>query len=79
MWNRFIFLQKTHSSLSDEKKWVDKFRGKFFFSHEKHSCRISIGYHGPKKLEIKSNNKYDFTQLPILGTLDMSGQYHQKG
>ena len=33
--NGFVFLQETHSTFRDEKKWEDEFRGKFFFSHGK--------------------------------------------
>ena len=33
--NRFVFLQETHSSISDEKKWEDEFNGKLFFLVEK--------------------------------------------
>ena len=29
--NRFLFLQETHSSLADEKKWVDELKGLIFF------------------------------------------------
>ena len=28
--NRFLFLQETHSSLADEKKWVDELKGPMF-------------------------------------------------
>ena len=33
--NGFVFLQETHSSIGDEKKWEDEFNGKLFFSHGK--------------------------------------------
>ena len=29
----FIFLQETHSTIHDEKKWYNEFKGKFLFSH----------------------------------------------
>ena len=28
--NGFVFIQETHSSIRDEKKWEDEFRGKLF-------------------------------------------------
>ena len=31
----FVFFQETHSSIRDEKKWEDEFRGKLFFLTEK--------------------------------------------
>ena len=37
--NGFIFLQETHATNNDEKKWCDEFKGKIFFSHGKsNSC-----------------------------------------
>ena len=43
--NDFVFLQETHSSLKDEQKWKDDFKGPLFFSHEKsNSFGVSIGY-----------------------------------
>ena len=33
--NGLVFLQEIHSSISDEKKWEDKFNGKLFFLVEK--------------------------------------------
>ena len=41
-----MFLQETHSSLNDEQKWKDDFRGSLFFSHGKsNSCGVVIGYY----------------------------------
>ena len=43
--NGFVFLQETHSSLKDEQKWKDGFKGPLFFSHGKsNSCVVTIGY-----------------------------------
>ena len=51
--NGFVFLQQTHSSIRDEKKWEDEFRGKLFFSHGKtNSCGVLIGYYETKKIEV---------------------------
>ena len=51
--NRFVFLQETHSSIRDENKWEDKFRGKLFFSHGKtNSSKVLIGCYGTKKIEV---------------------------
>ena len=55
----FVFLQETHSSIRDEKKWEDEFRGKLFFSHGKtNSCGVLIGYYATKKIEV-INKKCD--------------------
>ena len=57
--NGFVFLQQTHSSIRDEKKWEDEFRGKLFFSHGKaNSCGVLIGYYETKKIEV-INKKCD--------------------
>ena len=59
--NGFIFLQETHSSINDEKKWQDEFEGKLFFSHGKtNSCGVAIGFYGNKKLEIVSQKQDHF-------------------
>ena len=33
--NGFLFLQETHSSLADRKKWADELKRPIFFSHSK--------------------------------------------
>ena len=33
--NGFLFLQETHSSLKEERKWKYNFQGPLFFSHGK--------------------------------------------
>ena len=39
--NGFIFLQETHSSLDDEKRWWDELNGNLYFSHGKtNSCIV---------------------------------------
>ena len=43
--NDFVFLPETHSSLKDEQKWRNHFKGSLFFSNGKrNSCGVSIGY-----------------------------------
>ena len=67
--NGLIFLKDTHSSMSNEKKWEDKFNGKLFFSHIKtNSCRVLICYHGTKKFEIiiKKNNVTNLDEFSYL-------------
>ena len=50
--NGLIFLKDTHSWMSNEKKWEDKFNGKLFFSHIKtNSCGVLICYRGTKKFD----------------------------
>ena len=51
--NGFIFLQETHSSVKDEKLWIDEFEGQLYFSHGKtNSCGVPIGFVGKKALNI---------------------------
>ena len=33
--NGFLFLQETHSTVNDEIKWKDDFKGEVFYSHGK--------------------------------------------
>ena len=48
-----MLLEETHSSLADEKKWVDELKGPIFFSHSKtNSCGVAIGYIGCNKVDI---------------------------
>ena len=43
--NGFIFLQETHLSSNDERKWTDNFRGFPIFSHVKSNfCGMAISY-----------------------------------
>ena len=45
--NGFMFLQKTHSTVYDEKRWQDALKGKLFFSHgHSNSCGVAIGFLG---------------------------------
>ena len=39
--NGFVFLQETHSTIRDEKKLENEFKGRLFFSHGKtNSCGV---------------------------------------
>ena len=41
--NGFLFLQETHSTVNDEIKWKDDFKGEVFYSHGKStSCDVLI-------------------------------------
>ena len=43
--NGFIFLQETHSSVDDEKRWCDKLNSNLYFSRGKtNSCSVALGY-----------------------------------
>ena len=65
--NGFVFLQETHSSIRDEKKWEDEFRGKLFFSHGKtNSCGVLIGYYGTKKIEVINKKCDNYGRILIL-------------
>ena len=51
--NGFIFFLETHSSVKDEKLWIDEFEEECFFSHGKtNSCGVAIGFVGTKALNI---------------------------
>ena len=65
--NGFVFLQETHSSIKDEKKWEDEFRSKLFFSHEKaNSCGVSIGYYRTKKIEVINKKCDSYGRILVL-------------
>ena len=56
----FLFFQETHSTINDEIRWKDDFKGEVFYSHGKsNSCGVLICFIGPKKFFISnklSNN-----------------------
>ena len=56
----FLFLQETHSSLADGKRWVDELKGPIFFSHGKtDSCGVATGYIGNNKVDVLGKKKTD--------------------
>ena len=56
--NGFLFLQETHSSLADEKKWVGELKGPIRFSYGKsNSCGVAIGYIGNNKIDVLDKKK----------------------
>ena len=58
--NGFLFLQETHSSLADGKRWVDELKGPIFFSHGKSdSCGVATGYIGNNKVDVLCKKKTD--------------------
>ena len=51
--NYFVFLQKTHSSVKDEKQWSDSFKGQIFYSHDTTNfCGVAIAFLGSNSLEV---------------------------
>ena len=65
--NGFVFLQETHSSIRDEKKREDQFRGKLFFSHgNTNSCGFLIGYYGTKKIELINKKCDNYKRILLL-------------
>ena len=51
--NGFIFFLETHSSVKDEKLWIDEFEEELFFSHGKtNSCGVAVGFVDKKALNI---------------------------
>lgn len=51
--NGILFLQETHSTINNELKWKDEFKGALFFSHGKsNSCGVLIGFLGNKPFTV---------------------------
>ena len=51
--NGFSFLQETHSSLADGKKWADELQGPILFLNGKtNTCGVAIGYVGNNKVDV---------------------------
>ena len=56
--NGFLFLQETHSSLADGKKWVEWIKRTYIFSHGKtNSSGVAIGYVGNNKVVVLDKKK----------------------
>ena len=56
--NGFLFLQETHSSLADEKKWAAELKWPIFFSDgETNSCGVAIEYIGNNKVDVLNKKK----------------------
>ena len=50
-----MFLPETHSTINDEIKWKDDFKGEVFYSHGKsNSCGVLICFIGSKRLFIRN-------------------------
>ena len=53
--NGFLFVQETYSTVNDEIKWKDDFKGEVFYSHGKsNSCGVLICFIGSKRLFIRN-------------------------
>ena len=65
--NGFVFLQETHSSLKDEKLWIDEFKGQLFFSHGKtNSCGVAIGFVGKRSLNILNIKRDNLGRILVI-------------
>ena len=50
-----LFLQETHSSVETEKKWIDDFKDKIYYSHGKtNSCGVLIAIYGNLNICVKN-------------------------
>ena len=50
-----LFLQGTHSSVETEKKWIDDFKDKIYYSHSKsNSCGVLIAIYSNLNIVLKS-------------------------
>ena len=60
-----LFLQKTHSSIEDEKQWNDNVKGKIFYSHgTTNSCGVAIiAFLGSKSLEVVETKNNDQSRI----------------
>ena len=69
-----LFLQETHSSVETEKKQIDDFKDKVYYSHGKtNSCRVLIAIYGNLNICIKNKVKdYDGRVLTLEATIDGS-------
>ena len=53
--NSFLFLQETHSTINDQIKWNDDFKGEVFYLHGKaNSCGVLICFIGSKNNFIRN-------------------------
>ena len=53
--NGFLFVQETHSTVNDEIKWKDDFKGEVFYSNSKsNSCGVLIWFIGSERLFIRN-------------------------
>ena len=51
----FCFFQETHSTINDEIKWKDYFKGEVFYSHSKcNSCGVLTCFLDSKRLFIRN-------------------------
>ena len=65
--NGFLFLQENHSTVNDEIKWKDDFKGEVFYSHGKsNSCGVLICFIGSKRLFIRNKLSDNDDRILIL-------------
>ena len=65
--NGFVFLQETHSSLKDERLWIDEFKGQLFFSHGKtNSCSVAVGFVGKRALNILNIKRDNLGRILVI-------------
>ena len=63
----FIFLQETHSSVDDEKRWCDELNGNLYFSYGKtNSCGVAIGHVGSKSFVLTNQATYKNVRLLLI-------------
>ena len=68
------FLQETHSSLETEKKWIDDFKDKIYYSHGKtNSCGVLIAFYSHLNICVKNKvNDNNGRFLILEATIDGS-------
>ena len=69
-----LLLQETHSSVETEKKWIDHFKDKIYYSHGKtNSCGVLIAIYGNLNICVKNKvNDNDGRVLILEATSDDS-------
>ena len=65
--NEILFLQETHSTISDQGKWKDEFSGLAFYLHgTSNSCGVLITFFGKNKIRVNSQTGDKHGQILIL-------------
>ena len=66
----FIFLQETHSSVDDDKRWCDELNGSLYFSHGKtYSGGVALGYVGSKSFVLTNQTADKNGRILLIGAM----------
>ena len=74
--NGILFLQETHSTISDEGKWKGEFSGPIFYSHGiSKSCGVLITFFGKNKIRVNSQITDKHGRMLILDVMIDGSDY----